>query len=328
MNIIQVDGNIQGSGKSSIIGALSLYLREKGKKVSYYKPFSSSASEDPDPPFIASELLGVSGPVHPVTPPGGPITSELEQTIKAVIEKSASTSDVLFIEGPSTDSPGHTLNQALHGITGGKRILVNRWGKNSQDNLSSNPSLQEAIIINGYPLHRSNLVSSQITDDTDNGTPIIGAIPEDRFMLSVEIQQILDHLDGTWFDQPENTRQLVQKFLIGGNIMDSGPSYFCRHNNQAVITRAERPDIHMACFKGDTKCVVMTGGGKPTEYVQIEARNLDIPLIMVESNTMDTAQSLEGLADKSACHNVEKIRHFKNLIEDHLNMQKLDSILL
>ena len=87
MNIIQVDGNIQGSGKSSIIGALSLYLREKGKKVSYYKPFSNSASEDPDPPFISSTLLGVSGPIHPVTPPDGPITAELEQTIKANIDK-------------------------------------------------------------------------------------------------------------------------------------------------------------------------------------------------------------------------------------------------
>ena len=328
MNIIQVDGNIQGSGKSSIIGALSLYLREKGKKVSYYKPFSSSASEDPDPPFIAIELLGVSAPVHQVTPPDGPITPELEQTIKANIEKSSASTDTLFIEGPDIDSANGVLGQTLHGITGGKRILVSQWDKNSQDNLSSNPSSQEAIIINGYPLHRSNMVSSQITDATDNGTPIIGAIPEDRFMLSVEIQQILDHLDGTWFDEPENTRQLVQKFLIGGNIMDSGPNYFCRHNNQAVITRAERPDIHMACFKGDTKCVIMTGGGKPTEYVQIEARNLDIPLIMVESNTMNTAQSLEGLAGKSVCHNVEKIRHFKNLIEGHLDMQKLDSILL
>ena len=139
MNIIQVDGNIQGSGKSSIIGALSLYLREKGKKVSYYKPFSSSASEDPDPPFIASELLGVSAPAHPVTPPGGPITPELEQTLKANIEKNASTSDVLFIEGPDIDSADGALGQALHGITGGKRILVSRWDKNAQNNLSCNP---------------------------------------------------------------------------------------------------------------------------------------------------------------------------------------------
>ena len=38
--------------------------------------------------------------------------------------------------------------------------------------------------------------------------------------------------------------------------MDSGPSYFGRYQNQAVITRAERPDIQMASLMCDTKCLV------------------------------------------------------------------------
>ncbi|GIS83145.1 MAG: hypothetical protein CM1200mP15_17770 [Dehalococcoidia bacterium] len=91
-------------------------------------------------------------------------------------------------------------------------------------------------------------------------------------MLSVEIQQILDHLDGTWFTNLK-TQGTSTKIPDRWQYHGLRSKYFCRHNNQAVITRAERPDIPMACFKGDTKMCKMTGG-KPTEYVQIEARNL------------------------------------------------------
>jgi BioD-like phosphotransacetylase family protein len=333
MNIIQITGNQPGCGKSSIIGALALMLRDKEKRVGYYKPFSIDDKDDRDTKFIAGELLGQTTLLSPALTPLGTLDGQDAQTIKANVQGLQSSCDTLLIEGPGIIVNGtpSTLTHEVSKLIGSKLVLMHRWDKNTAASIQSENNGYTGIIVNIYPPHRTNQTATMIIASTSSpDCPIIGAIPDDRDMLSVTIQQITDHLQGTWFEDPETPetpRQLIKRFLIGGNIMDSGPNYFCRHDNQAVIARADRPDIHMASFKGNTKCVVMTGGGTPTEYVQIEARNLGIPLIMVNEGTIDTAHSLEGLLASSTCHSTQKINRFRSLVESHLDANILTNLL-
>ena len=102
--------------------------------------------------------------------------------------------------------------------------------------------------------------------------------------------QIAEHLAGIGPD-PEDTSVLIERFLIGGNIMDSGATYFGRYANQAVITRAERPDIQLASLMEDTRCLVLTGTGEPIDYIKAEAMQRDVPLIRVERDTLPTVEA-------------------------------------
>ena len=146
-------------------------------------------------------------------------------------------------------------------------------------------------------------------------------------MLSVTVQQIADYLGGRWVQEPVNTDEHVEHFLIGGNIMDSGPNYFGRHRNQAVITRADRPDIQMASLVGDTKCLVLTGGTEPIEYIRVEALQHDVPLILVDQNTLSTAERLGGLLERPGPLSVQKVRRFNHLVQEHLQLEPLSSVL-
>ena len=332
MKIIQITGNQPGCGKSSIIGALALILRGQGNRVGYYKPFSLDDKKDEDTQFIAGELLSQKTLLFPALHPSGTLDDQAAQAINANIQELTASCDTLLLEGPNINADGSPslLAHEVSELTGSKLVLIQRWNKNTPASIQSENTGCAGIIINSYPAHRTNQVAEMIASNKDADCPIIGAIPDDRDMLSVTVQQIADHLQGTWFEDsedPETPGRLVKRFLIGGNIMDSGPNYFCRHDNQAVIARAERPDIHMASFKGNTKCVVMTGGGTPTEYVQIEARNLGIPLIIVNKGTIETAHSLEGLLAGSTCHSTQKIQHFRSLIETHLDVKILADLL-
>ena len=85
----------------------------------------------------------------------------------------------------------------------------------------------------------------------------------------------------------------VERFLIGGNIMDNGPTYYGRYASKAVITRAQRPDIQLASMLPQTRCLVLTGPGEPTEYVKAEARERDNPLLQVFTSTIETADALD-----------------------------------
>ena len=105
--------------------------------------------------------------------------------------------------------------------------------------------------------------------------------------------------------------------------MDSGPSYFGRHSNQAVITRTERPDIQMASFSGDTKCLILTGGAMPTEYIRVEARKHQVPMLLLEGNTLSTAEALSGLIERSAPPTTQKAQRFTELVAQHLDQDAL-----
>ena len=96
-------------------------------------------------------------------------------------------------------------------------------------------------------------------------------------MLAVTVEQVAAHLGGAWVQEPENTDSLIERFLIGGNILDSGETYYGRYSNQAVIVRAERPDIQLASLMEDTACLVLTGRGDPTEYIKAEAMQRNGP---------------------------------------------------
>ncbi len=146
-------------------------------------------------------------------------------------------------------------------------------------------------------------------------------------MLSVTVQQIAEHLGGRWLQPPTDPEVWIDRFLIGGNIMDSGPNYFGRYCHQAVITRAERPDIQMASLASDTRCLVLTGGSEPSEYIRVEASKKDVPIILVDGNTLSTVDSLACILDRARPHARHKVQRFTKLMQDYLDMPALHACL-
>ena len=176
------------------------------------------------------------------------------------------------------------------------------------------------VIINGVTRHRRMAVEQQVVSVLRGaGTPVLGAIPEDREMLALTVRQVAEFLGGRWIQEPEDATAWVDRFLIGGNIMDSGPSYFGRYPNQAVITRSGRPDIQMACLASDTKCLVLTGGEEPTEYIRVEARQRSAAVLLVPGSTLEVAESLAGLLERANPYSEQKLSRFAALMERHLD---------
>ena len=142
-------------------------------------------------------------------------------------------------------------------------------------------------------------------------------IPESRLMLAPTVAQIGDSLNAAWPLEPVNADALVEHYLIGGNLLDNGPTYYGRYPNQAVIARAQRPDIQLAGMLPQTRCLVLTGPGEPAEYVKAEARERDIPLLQVAASTIAAADALERLMSAANCRHIGKVRHYAALLERH-----------
>ena len=179
------------------------------------------------------------------------------------------------------------------------------------------------VIVNQTPRYRARRVDALVSELTTAGVPVIGALPEDRTMLSLSLDQLETNLGGRWELAPANGDVWIDRFLIGGNIMDSGAGYFGRYDHQAVITRAERPDIQMASLMQDTRCLVLTGGSRPTEYIRVEAAKKSVPMLLVDQGTVATADAVGGLMSAIVPHAQHKAERMADLLDGLVDLTAL-----
>lgn len=319
MPIILITGPDR-SGKTSVAGGLLARLRDGRRSAAYVKPFSADDAADSDHAF-ASGVLADAIDIA-VGPSPHPLSTGVDQVAEAIaLLKDEAETVVIEV---SSGSPVDELAGALDA-----RILEIRAYSSGQDWAATVDRAAGrwgnrlvALVVNAVPPYRQDAVAESAAQSAaDVGTFVI---PESRVMIAPTVAQIADHLEAVWTLEPVNAEAPVERFLIGGNIMDNGPTYYGRYANQAVITRAQRPDIQLASMLPQTRCLVLTGPGEPTNYVRAEALERDIPLLQVSTSTIETADALDRLIDSATPHSQAKARHYAALLERHIGNEKLD----
>ena len=316
-----------GSGKTCLAGALALRQATAGMKVAYYKPLSAMPGSDPDLAFISSLLESMDIHQEKVPPP---FSQALDwQNLPAMLSETQAGQVLQTIGELEADFETVLVEWDAPAVPPGSPVLLIHSHAVGQDMPAAVKFVTEEcqrfgtatsrVLINNVLRHRQREVGGQLVSVLQaRGLPVIGAIPEDREMLSLTFDQVAGHLEGRWVQEPEGREMWVDRFLIGGNIMDSGPNYFGRYANQAVITRAGRPDIQLASLACDTKLLVLTEGEEPTEYIRVEAQKRDASLLMVESSTLEVAARMEEILAIATPHHLHKLARFSELAEARL----------
>jgi BioD-like phosphotransacetylase family protein len=312
--------------------------------VGYYKPFSQSRGDDPDVVFVYRELLGSREGLDVPRPHAIPETSVaplipegVGQEIKATVDQLNVTHDLVLVDGPDLYTPEgqvSLLASELVSRLNSRVLLLFRYTKDLDANAVAGATepLQDrlaGVVINGVSAYRRREVDQSLLEGLrQQGIPVLGMLPEDRTMLSVTVRQVADYLGGAWAQEPVNTDAYIDRFLIGANIMDAGETYFGRFEHQAVIARAERPDIQMASLMAATRCLILTGGNEPIDYIKAEALQREVPVILVQGDTLTTAEALGGLLEQANIHSLQKIQRFSQLVQQHLDLPALDAALI
>lgn len=319
MSIILITGPAR-SGKTSVAGGLLAWLRDVGRSAAYVKPFSPDGAADADHVFASGTLA--DGLDIAVGPAPGALTGNIDNAVQtiALLRDEAETVVIEVSSGSPADKLAGALDGGIlevHPYSAGQDWAAaadraaGRWGNRLL-----------ALVVNAVPRYRQDAVAESAAQSAaDVGTFVI---PESRIMIAPTVAQIADHLEAVWTLEPVNAEAPVERFLIGGNIMDNGPTYYGRYVNQAVITRAQRPDIQLASMLPQTRCLVLTGPGEPTNYVRAEALERDIPLLQVSTSTIETADALDRLIDSATAHSLAKASHYAALLERHVGNEELD----
>ena len=105
--------------------------------------------------------------------------------------------------------------------------------------------------------------------------------------------------------------------------LDPGELRFGRYDNNAVVVRGDRPDIQMSALNSSVASLLLTGGIEPIEYIYYEAREEEIPIILVETDTHATMAALNDVTTAARVDTAFKVERFARLLRENADLSWL-----
>ena len=306
MAVLYIVSVEEGAGKTALCAGLGKALVTEGKTVGYLKP-SEESGADGDITFM-KQILGLSN------------TGNAPDVIQG--------RDVVLVEGMLGASAGDTLSQDTYGAAkkmNAKVIAVETYTggvpKYSDVYKGFGKSLL-GVIVNKVPESQLKQAREEATARSGKaGIKLLGAIPEIRALLTVTVGELSERIQGTILNNAEKSAELVESFMLGAMVVDSGLDYFGRKSNKAAIVRQDRPDMQLAALETSTKCLILSGSNQPPFYnVSQKAESRGIPIITTETSTSDIVASIEDLLSKAKFRQEQKLTKLAELMKQNLDL--------
>ena len=335
MNILLVVSENHGDGKTAISATLAHYVATLGKKVTVVKPFggTNELGQNSDS-YIFSSLVGSKPSDWPMELPETGLIDNQDRPYQALKDvkndliKISRNHDLVIAEISSKISKSEQAKIAKFLEAKVLAVIRHKHGLKAntiKHQLISFGQNLSGVLINARTKYTSHEVqSSFIPELEDLDIKVFGTIPEDRKLLSATVDQVVEHLKGVYVLKiEERSGELIENFLVGGWTMDDASLYFATKDNKAVITRGDRPDLQMSALNTKTSCLIMTKGINPIEYVEYEAQEEGVSIVVVDKDTISTMESLDSIIDIAKFDHMAKLERLHELIKSEVDSKAL-----
>ena len=323
MAALYVTSSQTGAGKTMVCAGLGRYLKDKGKKVGFFKPLVADikgGAADSDAAFI-KRILSLKEPLEDICP-----AIDTAAGVKKAYDKVAKGKDVVIIEGVWRQRPGA---KAIEASAEAARALEARviavevyspdaTGVNYIESYGGFGEQLLGVVINKVPASKVEGLGGQC-----GVMSVLGVIPEDRKLLSLTVAELAERIEGKILNDADKSAELVENFMLGALTVDSGLDYFGRKADKAVVVGAGRPDMQLAALETSTRCLVISGDGEPGYAVLKSAREKGIPIIVTGGNTAFVVGSIEQALGMTKFNQENKLPRLADIIQ-RLDFEVLD----
>ena len=323
----------EAAGKTALAIGLGRQLQNEGKKVGYLRLSVSekpSGSFEADPAF-ARQALNLTEEVRILSPLLAGARSLADKARQAYIEVSQNK-DVVIVEGYCGATPDDADSKAAYEIAGALKarvIVVEDYTdeKSAPQYAASYRGFGENLlgfVLNKVPKRELKRVCEELTSRVSEAEMrILGVLLEERTLLAFTVGELAEQINGEMLNDGEKSAELVETLMAGALCVDSGLDYFGRESNKAVVVRHDRPDMQMAALETATRCLVISGGGEPIDYVRFKAEEKNVPVIMTQSDTETVIKHIEALLENTRFHQDKKLNKLAEVVQAALDIKAI-----
>ncbi|MBM2831945.1 MAG: protein with phosphotransacetylase BioD-like N-terminal domain [Dehalococcoidia bacterium] len=324
MIAVYVISSETGAGKTALCAALGRKLQGKGKTVGYLRVARDGAEGSRDASAIR-ELLGLKEAANTlfVSPPS---LSE----VKKAFQVASGGKDVLLVEGLSGmwgNGEEERLNQEIARSLGAKLLPVISycvglpWGQLA-DSVRKFGVPALGLVVNKVPVVRLKAVQEAVSKMTD-GLSSLAIVQEDRGLMGLSVAEIAERLRAEVIGTAGGMDALVENVMVNAFAIDAGVVYFGRMGNKAVISRGERPDVHLGALNTSVRCLVLTGDTRPVDMVAQRAQEKKVPVLLVKQDSAGAIEILQSALAEARFRGKEKAQRFIEGLEKSFDFDRL-----
>ncbi|MXY22238.1 MAG: hypothetical protein F4Y49_13010 [Dehalococcoidia bacterium] len=319
MSLLIIASDSPGAGKTATTLAMAQISNENGVGASAFKPFALT-DNDPDQAVFAA-LVNPAPDGWPIQiADSGPTRDDIAAAAHP-LSIAAAGDDPVIVEIPSEIDPGGIAELADAWDATVLLVAAYRRDLRASDLSEWQSALGDrfaGVLVNGITRYLGTEANDYLIPSLEEaGLPLVGIIPEDRFMLSLSVEEIRAGLNGRYVVDEGDLNAPIEWFQVGGMSLDPGELRFGLYDNNAVVVRGDRPDIQMSALNSSVSCLVLTGGLEPIEYITYEAGEEEVPVMVVETDTDSTMSALNEVTTSARMNSAAKAARFAELLGTH-----------
>ncbi|HIK38540.1 MAG: phosphotransacetylase family protein [Geminocystis sp.] len=332
------------TGKTATIIGIAKQLQQRGIKLAYGKPIGTCFQEndrledEQDLQFI-SQLLSLGG--NSLKPPlllldEKTIISSLgkENQYRLQLQQYCDSleGDLILLEGANNLFQGQLFNLSVpemaHALPAQVLIVV-RYNLNTNVDqiLLAKQLLQDKLIgvlINSVPPEAVEIMEDKLKPFYHSrGIEVLACLPKNRLLQSVSVRELVRQLRARVLCCEHRLDLMVESLTVGAMNVNAALEYFRRGRNMAVITGSDRTDLQLAALESSTTCLILTGHVPPQPLILSRAEDLEVPILMVDCDTLTTVEIVNRAFGKVRLHEPVKVECMQQLIQEHFHIETL-----
>ncbi len=355
MTGIYIGSTSPRAGKSLLVFALGLLLRQRAYSIGYMKPVGRSPIKSDEllgdaDALVAQEVLGQNAPADQLSPVMIPDNlhalalreeqdpDEPMRSIRKGYEKISAGMDITLVSGTGAfpfagrfaQADGFAILRALEL----KALLVERFtGQINYDALLLfkdvlGPALM-GVVLNDVPDNEMRNVEQVLCPWLESkGIPVLGVLGHEQGLAAMRISELAQGLKGRIVTGSGQNAKMVHGFLIGTMQVDNFMMHLRQSPGSAVIVGGDRADLQLAALHAQSPCIILTGNISPSELIRTRAESMGVTLVAVREDTYTVARSMARILKSKKARDLHQVRLAVSLVEKALQFRPmLDRIL-
>ena len=264
----------------------------------------------------------------------------LVKKIQKAFDRVAWEKDFVLCEGSGHAGVGSVFdlsNAQVAKILGAKVVIVSQGGIGRPvDEVCLNQALfeKEGVEIIGVIL---NKVMPDKVDVVKNfamrglkrkGLELLGVLPHHRILSSPTLESVRDELNAEVLNKGCKMQNIVDDVVVGAMGAHNAMKFFKK--GVLVITPGDREDILLAaaallCGESNQTLagIVLTGNLRPGDNVLKIINDMPFPVLLAKDDSYEVASKVHDMIVKTRPGDTEKICVIRDLISQHVNVERI-----
>jgi BioD-like phosphotransacetylase family protein len=308
VGVVYVVSAEAGAGKTAISAGAAVNLLSAGKKVGFLKPQAVDKTlPDGDAAFM-KKVLGLADLVN----------------APDIVEGR----DTVIVEALLGKQPGDAASKEAYGAVESMKagvIAVEACSGEPSKYIDLYKGFGESllgVVINKVPQSQMKKVKAEAEAQFgEAGIKVLGVIPESRLFHAMTVGELAAILQGKILNNADKSDELVENYMLGAMVVDSGTEYFKRKSNKAAVLRQDRPDMQLAALETSTACLVLSGGEPPIYNVLNKAESKGVPVITTDTAVPQIVTDIEKALANARLHQEKKLAKLADVVKKNLDME-------